>query len=113
MHELSVTLSILDVAEESARSNNAKVVHEIELDIGELSGIDFNSLEFAISNAPKSEMMKDVNFVINRIDAIAKCNDCSCEFETGDYYTPCPQCNSFNSDIIQGKELKIKSIKID
>jgi hydrogenase nickel incorporation protein HypA/HybF len=113
MHELSITMSILEIVEENARNLNAKIVHEIEMDIGELSGVDFDALEFAVEHAQKPAIMQDVKFVINKIQAKAKCNNCNYEFELNDYYTPCPICNNFDHDIFQGKELKVKSIKID
>jgi hydrogenase nickel incorporation protein HypA/HybF len=113
MHELSITMSILEIVEENAKKLNARIVEEIEMDIGELSGVDFDALEFAIEHSQKPEIMKNVKFVINKIPAKAKCNNCEHEFELSDYYTACPKCNNFDHDIFQGKELKVKSIKID
>lgn len=113
MHELSIVINILDTAEENAKNNNASIVNEIELEIGELSGVEYDALNFAFENAPKNEMLKNVVFVIQKIKGKAICNGCKQEFELSDYYTPCPVCNKFESDIIQGKELKIKSINID
>ena len=113
MHELSITMSILEIVEENAKNLNAQVVHEIEMDIGELSGIDYDALEFAMEHAQKSDLLKDVKLVINRIPAKARCNSCDHEFELNDFYTACPVCNKYNHDIFQGKELKVKAIKID
>ena len=39
MHELSIVMSIIDIAEQQAKKANAVWVDEIELDIGELSGM--------------------------------------------------------------------------
>jgi hydrogenase nickel incorporation protein HypA/HybF len=113
MHELSITMSILEIVEENAKKLNAESVHEIEMDIGELSGIDYDALEFAMEHAQKSDMLKDAKLVINKIPAKAKCNSCQHEFEINDYYSPCPVCNTFDNEVIQGKELKVKTFKID
>ncbi len=113
MHELSIVNNILEIAEENARKNNAKIIREIELDIGELSGVEFDALEFAFENCQKTGMLKDVKFIVNRIPGKAVCNSCTQEFEACDYYTPCPKCSSFDVNINQGKEIKIKSIRID
>ena len=113
MHELSITMSILEIVEENAKKLNAEIVHEIEMDIGELSGIDFDALEFAMEHAQKSDMLKNARFVINKIPAKARCNECLHEFEISDYYSPCPVCNKFDNEVIQGKELKIRTFKID
>jgi len=113
MHELSIVISILDAVEENAKSHKASAVNEIELEVGELSGVEYDALEFAIEHAPKNDLLKNAAFVINKIPGKARCNECNKEFELNDYYTVCPLCNKFEYDIIQGKELKIKSIKID
>ncbi len=113
MHELSIVMNILDTVEENAAKHNASVVHEIEMDIGELAGVEFDALDFAISNAPKSGLLKNVEFKINKIKPIAQCNDCNHQFETSGYATPCPKCHSAKTNIIKGNELKIKSFKID
>lgn len=113
MHELSIVENILEIAEENAKKIQAKIVQEIEMDIGELSGVDYDAMEFALQHAYKNEMFKNVNFIINRIPAKARCNICFHEFELSNYYEACPQCGKFEHDIFQGKELKVKAIKID
>jgi hydrogenase nickel incorporation protein HypA/HybF len=113
MHELSIVINILEIAEENAKTLHAKIIHEIEMDIGALSGVDYEALEFAMEHAPKNEMLKNTKLLINKIPAKARCNSCQSEFEVSDFYTPCPTCHQFDHDIFQGKELKVKSIKVD
>ncbi len=113
MHELSIVTNILDTVEDSATSNNAKVVYEIELEVGELAGVEFDALEFAIEHAPKSTLLNKVKFNILKVKPIAKCSVCNFEFETSEYASNCPNCNSFKTEIIKGNELKIKSYKMD
>jgi len=113
MHELSLTMNILEIVEENAKNLNAKTVYEIEIDIGELSGVDNDALQFAMECTKKCELLESAQLVINKIPAIARCKICNHEFEISDFYAECPKCNSFDHNIFQGKELKIKSIKID
>lgn len=113
MHELSITMNILTIVEENARNLNAKMVHEIEIDIGELSGVDNDALQFAMQCTMKSELLEHAKLVINKIPAKTRCNTCNHEFDISDFYAECPECHSFDHDIYQGKELKIRSIKID
>lgn len=113
MHELTITMNILNIVEENARDLNAKIVHEIEIDVGELSGVDNYALQFAMQCTEKSELLAHAQLVINRIPAKARCKTCSNEFTTGDFYAECPECSSLDHDIYQGKELRIRSIKID
>ncbi|MBU1718117.1 MAG: hydrogenase maturation nickel metallochaperone HypA [Bacteroidetes bacterium] len=106
-------MNILSIVEENAKKLNATIVHEIEMDIGELSGVDYDALEFAMQHTQKSELLENAKLVINRIPAKARCKSCNHEFDISDLYTACPKCNTFDHDIIQGKELKVKAIHID
>lgn len=113
MHELTITMNILAIVEENARDLKANLVHEIEIDMGELSGVDSEALQFAMQCTEKSELLRNAKLLINKIPAKARCKTCNHEFNISDYYAECPECNSFENDIYQGKELKIRSIKID
>jgi hydrogenase nickel incorporation protein HypA/HybF len=113
MHELSIVMSIIDIAEENAIKASASVINEIELDIGSQSGVVIEALEFAIESAKQGTMLETAKWTINEIQAIAKCTACSHEFEADDMFSPCPACGNPFTDIIQGKELKVKSLRID
>jgi hydrogenase nickel incorporation protein HypA/HybF len=110
MHELSIAMSIVEIAEENIQKANLSKVTEIELDVGELSGVVYDALEFAMEEAVKDTVLKDAVRKINRISGKARCNDRACEFELDDIYTPCPKCASFDNEIIKGKELKVMSL---
>lgn len=110
MHELSIAMSIVEIAEENINQANLSKVTEIELDVGELSGVVFDALEFAMVEAVKDTVLQNAVRKINRIPGKARCNECGFEFELEDIYTPCPKCASFDNEIIKGKELKVKSL---
>ncbi len=113
MHELSIVANIMDIVEEYAVKQHAITVHEIELDIGQLAGIDFDALEFAISHAPRKDLLRNAAFIIHKIDPAAKCRDCQHTYPTKEYATPCPGCGSIRTTITTGNELKVRSFKID
>ena len=110
MHELSIAMSIVEIAEENINQANLSKVTEIELDVGELSGVVFDALEFAMVEAVKDTVLQNAVRKINRIPGKARCNECGFEFELEDIYTPCPKCASFENEIINGKELKVKTL---
>ena len=110
MHELSIVMSIVDLAIKEAGKYNAPIIEEIELDIGCLTGIEMDSFEFAWKQGVKSTILKNTVKKINRIEGKARCNDCSCEFDMQQLFDSCPICNSHLVKIISGKELKLKSL---
>jgi hydrogenase nickel incorporation protein HypA/HybF len=113
MHELSIAMSIVEIAEENARNANTTVINEIELDVGTQSGIVLEALEFAMQSAVIGTMLEKANVKINTIRARAVCAECQNEFSVDEIFAPCPKCGNPFCEIIQGKELKVKSIKAE
>lgn len=112
MHELSVALGIVRIAEEETRKAGAKEVESIHLEIGTLAGIEFDSLEYIWPAAVKDSVLERAEKIISVVQAKAKCLDCACEFELKKYYDPCPICLSSWKGILQGKELRVKSLEV-
>ncbi len=110
---MSIVMSIVDIAENEARKANADVISELELDIGTVSGIETDALNFAFDSIKSKTMLKDADIKINIIQAKSKCEDCLFIFDTDNVYNLCPKCNSYKTNIIQGKEMKVKSILVD
>ena len=113
MHELSIATGIVELAEEYAARENAKVITKIEIEIGVLSGIVLDSLDFAMEFAIKNTMLEHAEIHIVEIPGKAKCSSCNWEFELNDLLTPCPKCQTYNPEIVLGKEMRVSSITIE
>lgn len=112
MHELSVALGIVKIAEDETKKAKAKSVEMIELEIGTLAGIAFDSLDFVWPSAVKNTVLENAIKKINIIEGEAKCGDCDTVFKLKNIYDPCPNCNSYLKGIIKGKELLVKSLEV-
>lgn len=113
MHELSVCLGIVKIAEDEAKKANAQKVVSIELEIGTLAGIEFEALNFVWEMAVKDSVLENAQKQLNIIQAIAKCADCDTVFNVDNYYDLCPNCQNSIKIILQGKELRVKSLEIE
>jgi len=112
MHELSIALGILKIAENETAKAKANKVDLIELEIGTLAGIEFDSLDFIWSSAVKDTVLEKAVKKITIIKAQAKCIDCDTVFDINFVYDSCPKCNSFLKRIIKGKELRVKALEV-
>ena len=113
MHELSIVMSMVDIVEDELQKSGAGAVLEIELEIGTLSGVILEAMEFALDEGVKNTILGKTKKKIISIPGRAKCNQCSHEFDVEDLFTSCPECSSFDSTVIQGEELRIKSIVVE
>ena len=71
-----------------------------------------NALNFAWSQGVKNTMLEKAERKINTIEGKAKCLDCDAEFNVVNYFDACPICGEHFINIIQGKELRVKSLVI-
>ena len=110
MHELSIAMSIVDLANKQAAIHDATEIEEIELDIGCLSGIEMDSFDFAWKQAIRQTILQNAVRKVNRIPGKAKCLDCDRVFDMEHLYDSCPDCNSHLYQILSGKELKLRSL---
>ncbi len=112
MHELSIAMGIVELAEKEARKAGGKEIEIIELEIGKLAGIEMEALDFAWPVATKNTMLANAELKIEIPKGRARCLECGFEYNIDNLYDSCPKCNSYFKDIYQGKELRIKSIVI-
>ena len=113
MHEFSLVLNIIDIVTEYAVKENAKDVKEVEIEVGQLSGVVIDAMEFALQSAVKGTIMEHSAVHIQEIKGMARCTSCLHEFETNSLFKPCPKCKTCAPDILKGKELRVKSIVIE
>jgi hydrogenase nickel incorporation protein HypA/HybF len=112
MHELSIALGIVKIAEEEIAKSGRKKIEAIELEIGTLAGIEFESLDFVWPMAVKDTVLENAEKKIQIIQAQAKCVDCDTIYPIDNIYDACPKCGSFFKALLQGKELRVKSLEI-
>jgi hydrogenase nickel incorporation protein HypA/HybF len=110
MHELSIVMSIVELATKEAAKHHATVIEEIELDIGCLTGVEMDSFEFAWKQGVKRTILENASKKVNRIEGRARCSDCNTHFQMLQLFDSCPNCKSHLAEIISGKELKLKTL---
>ena len=113
MHELSIALGIVKIAEQEAVKNKASQILSIELEIGVLAGVELDSLNFVWPSAVKGTILENSKKEIITIDAVAVCVDCDTKFQLHNSYDACPKCASNLKIIEKGKELRVKSLIVE
>ena len=110
MHELSLAVNILEIAERSQQRSGAQQIVSIELEIGQLSAVEPAALRFAMDallpESAASGARVDYRFIAGR----AHCRQCGQDFELAFYYDPCPLCDSFDKEILAGDDMLVKSV---
>ncbi len=108
MHELSIAQSIVAQVVKLINKNTAKTV---EVEVGEMSGVDPDALSFAFPMAVEGTPIAGVKLKIRKSPFRIRCPRCRKSFNMGE--TPfhlCPQCGSVDVKVLSGRELLIKRI---
>jgi hydrogenase nickel incorporation protein HypA/HybF len=111
MHELSIAQSVIQIVEKSMPSDFNKQISYVHLQIGQLSGIEIDALEFAFSIMKEKSKIPFSQLVIEKLNGEARCNNCGYVFAISSYGESCPDCNNFDIAITKGKEMKVIRIE--
>ncbi len=112
MHELSIVMGIIEIAEEELKKAGKERVTLIELEIGSLSGVELEALDFAWEPAVRGTVLEQAERKIDYIEARAVCVDCNSSFKIEHIYDNCPVCGSYLKNIVKGKELRVKALEV-
>lgn len=113
MHELSIAMSIVEIAEDYARREGGGKVRELVIEVGDLSGVVVDALDFALQEAVRDTLCSDAKWKIIEIHPVGRCPACGNESPVDTGFQPCPVCGEYGLELIHGKELRLQSIVID
>jgi hydrogenase nickel incorporation protein HypA/HybF len=112
MHELSIALSILDLAEEEGRRRNARVV-AVHLKLGRLSGVVKEALLSAYELAREGTPMEQAELSISEVPLVVRCPQCARNWTlSGMDPLSCPDCGTPTSEIVTGRELEVCALEL-
>ena len=109
MHELALTCSIVETADEAAQGNR---VVRLTLVIGKLAGVMTEAIRFCFDEVARGTSVEGAVLDIIEPEGCSRCTDCGAEFTTPDLFTAC-SCGSFALMRLHGEELTIKSIELE
>ncbi len=113
MHELSIALRVIEIAREEAARSGAEKITGVELEVGELSGVMIDALEFAFSSVKEEKGLENLRVDVHIIPAAARCRECGKCYEVKQFYETCPVCGGMNPELVKGRELKVKSVTVE
>lgn len=113
MHELGIMTGVMDAVTKSAEQAGADKVLKISLSVGEMTECILDALQFAFEALSEGTMCEGAELSINMIKPKSHCLECGAEYEHDRFHMFCPNCDSFATELIAGRELQIDSIEVD
>jgi hydrogenase nickel incorporation protein HypA/HybF len=113
MHEMSIVTSILEIAQDHADRADAKIIREIEVEVGALAGIETAALDFCFQAARGQSVGEQAELVIRNVPGVGHCPACGQDSPMDFYAAVCPACNDAVLEVRQGREMRVLSIRVD
>jgi hydrogenase nickel incorporation protein HypA/HybF len=110
MHELSITQNIVEICERVASGRN---VLSVTLEIGELSGVVPEAVEFCFAACVAGTSLERASLVIERIEGVGYCGGCGTQTAVGRWSDPCAGCGAYGLEIVRGEELRVKELEVE
>lgn len=113
MHELSLTQAIVELAIEHAERNKARKILRLTVEIGALSGVIVEAVEFAFDVCSKGTLAEGATLEIRHIAGRGRCLACQNDAEVGTLTHVCPLCGSLALEMVQGQEMAFIEMEVD
>ncbi len=113
MHEMGIALEIARIALDEADKANAKKVTLLALKVGRWSGVEPETLRFALGAVCEESILEGCTIEIDFTEPTFNCEDCGKTFIAEAHFDPCPYCGSAGGPLICGDELTITHLEVD
>jgi hydrogenase nickel incorporation protein HypA/HybF len=114
MHELAATQELLKVALGAAQQAGAQRITAIDLVIGDLNGLDSDSVQFYADLLTRGTPAEGATLRFRHTHATLACLDCGLRAAAEIPLQPiCPACASTRLQVSGGREWQIERIEVD
>jgi hydrogenase nickel incorporation protein HypA/HybF len=113
MHELSIAISIIELAQEESERRGVQV-SAIRLKLGELSGVVKEALQGSFEMACEDTPLKGARLMIEELPILIFCATCQTQRPISSMQLfCCAECGTPSGEVVQGKELEVVALEIE
>ena len=113
MHEMGIISGVLDAVNAAAADAGANCVLAVDLRVGVMTEAIEDALMFAFEAMSEGTLSEGAELRIEWVEPRSMCFECGTEFDHDRFHRTCPNCGSYETHIIAGRELDIASIEVD
>jgi hydrogenase nickel incorporation protein HypA/HybF len=113
MHEMGIAESVLDIVRLHVPEAQAPLVRRVSLRVGELAGVQTDSLRFCFEAIVAGTPYGAATLAIEYIPAVRRCRACGTTFPGGPLLAVCPACGGVDAPLEGGRELSVTEVELD
>jgi len=113
MHELSIAISIVELAQEESKRLGAERIEAVHLRVGALAGIVKDSLLFSYEMAVQDTELAGSRLVIEDVPALVHCPRCQAPRPIASPQSfVCAVCGTPAFDVLSGRDLQVTALEV-
>jgi len=113
MHEMSLAEGILQIVEDAAAKQGFKRVTEVRLEIGALSGVEVEALNFCLDMVLKDSIAEGARIELDKTPGLGYCLGCGENVLINALYDNCPKCGGYQVQATGGTEMRVKDLLVE
>ncbi len=113
MHEMSLAENMLQIIEESARTQNFQRVRTVVLEIGALSAVEPDAMRFCFDAVTRGSIAEGARLEILDRPGEGWCTECSKTVLLRERFGLCPECGGARVEITSGNEMRVKELEVE
>jgi hydrogenase nickel incorporation protein HypA/HybF len=114
MHELSIAMSIVELAEEEIERRGCVQITAVHLKLGTLSGVVKEALLASYEMACEGTPLAGSRLVVEDVPVIVFCPRCQAQQALSSIQLfCCAVCGTPTSEIVHGKEIEVAALEIE
>lgn len=113
MHEMSLAENVLQIIQESARSQNFQCVRRVVLEIGKLSAVEPDAMRFCFDSVMRGTLAEGAELQIIETPGAGLCLACGESVAMQEQYGLCPCCGSPRLQITAGDRMRVKDLSVE
>jgi hydrogenase nickel incorporation protein HypA/HybF len=112
MHELSIAMSIVEMAEEEAERHAGRI-SAVHLKLGALSGVMKEALLSSYQMACEDTSLAGSQLIVEEVPIVVFCGHCQARRRlTSAQWFCCPECGTPASEVVEGREIEVTALEI-
>jgi hydrogenase nickel incorporation protein HypA/HybF len=113
VHELSLAGGVLELLEGCAEQEGFRRVARLRLEVGKLSGVEVESLRFALESIAPGTCLEGAQVEIDEPAGHAWCLACDVSVPLEQHGEPCGRCGGWRLRVTGGTELKVVDLIVE
>jgi len=114
MHELSIAMSIVELAQEESERRGGARITAVHLKLGALAGVVKEALLSSYEMAREDTRLQGSQLIIEEIPVVVFCPSCRAERTLHSIqFFRCAECGTPTSEVVHGKELEVVALEIE